>query len=606
MYIDIQSKSALVGARVCAAVVLAVFSTKSFCSEGPRDLVALSGQDPDGDGPIDFIDGFTGFQGRGSATINDDGDVSFSARAFPVDGVWQRSLMRVSSGQYETIVIGGESAAGTSEAIFFGVTEEFYAPSMNSSRDVAFRYQLVIGVGDAHEGNDEGIWMAYGDSTTPKALVAREGDVAPGTGGARFGGGIRNTFSRPALSDTGKIAFSASLIREGSVNDTNDSGIWVYSDGTLELLARSGSSAPGIDGGIFEQFFFPDFAPSPPLVLSMNSLGEVAFRARSTDPTLKRGIWVTRSGELELLVADGQQAPGTGGALFNIRGSNTSKPVVMNDAGVIPMIESSGAQDRRSGVWITRPDGMERIVKDGDLLPGSSVESFVQFGNPDTNSSAELAFPAWIDPGDGSDELSYQIWTYQDESLIQVATIGDMIRGTGGYIIRSLGGTATLNDLGDIVFEGAITRSDQTFGSALFAYSSTLEEVVLIAEVGELIDVSLEQNGSDFRDIRVIQFDDELHTANNRPEPRDGSTGLNDHGEIAYVVGVDGGSAVYVTKLRSCKADLNGDGNVDFFDVSHYLNLFTASSPLADIDDNPGLDFFDISKFLGEYAEGCP
>jgi len=56
----------------------------------------------------------------------------------------------------------------------------------------------------------------------------------------------------------------------------------------------------------------------------------------------------------------------------------------------------------------------------------------------------------------------------------------------------------------------------------------------------------------------------------------------------------------------SCPADLNGDGTLDFFDISAFLSLFSAGDLAADFSDDGVLDFFDISAFLSEFSAGCP
>ena len=56
----------------------------------------------------------------------------------------------------------------------------------------------------------------------------------------------------------------------------------------------------------------------------------------------------------------------------------------------------------------------------------------------------------------------------------------------------------------------------------------------------------------------------------------------------------------------SCVADLTGDGMLDFFDVSAFLNAYTAMDPLADFTGDGVYDFFDVSVFLNAYNAGCP
>lgn len=56
----------------------------------------------------------------------------------------------------------------------------------------------------------------------------------------------------------------------------------------------------------------------------------------------------------------------------------------------------------------------------------------------------------------------------------------------------------------------------------------------------------------------------------------------------------------------ACPADLTGDGQVDFLDISAFLNAFTAGEPLADFNSDSQYDFLDISAFLDAFAAGCP
>ena len=55
-----------------------------------------------------------------------------------------------------------------------------------------------------------------------------------------------------------------------------------------------------------------------------------------------------------------------------------------------------------------------------------------------------------------------------------------------------------------------------------------------------------------------------------------------------------------------CVADLNGDGELNFFDVSTFLNAFTAQDPIADLTGDGAFNFFDVSAFLNAFGAGCP
>jgi len=64
--------------------------------------------------------------------------------------------------------------------------------------------------------------------------------------------------------------------------------------------------------------------------------------------------------------------------------------------------------------------------------------------------------------------------------------------------------------------------------------------------------------------------------------------------------------AFSITPGSQCAADFTGDGVLDFFDVSAFLNAFNAMDPAADLTGDGVYDFFDVSAFLNAYGAGCP
>ena len=55
-----------------------------------------------------------------------------------------------------------------------------------------------------------------------------------------------------------------------------------------------------------------------------------------------------------------------------------------------------------------------------------------------------------------------------------------------------------------------------------------------------------------------------------------------------------------------CPADLTGEGVLDFFDVSAFLNGFTNQNAIADFNSDGQFNFFDVSAFLAAFSAGCP
>lgn len=58
--------------------------------------------------------------------------------------------------------------------------------------------------------------------------------------------------------------------------------------------------------------------------------------------------------------------------------------------------------------------------------------------------------------------------------------------------------------------------------------------------------------------------------------------------------------------IFECRADLNDDGELNFFDVSTFLAAFVAMEPLADMTQDGSWNFFDVSQFLQQLSNGCP
>ncbi len=54
-----------------------------------------------------------------------------------------------------------------------------------------------------------------------------------------------------------------------------------------------------------------------------------------------------------------------------------------------------------------------------------------------------------------------------------------------------------------------------------------------------------------------------------------------------------------------CRADLTGDGVLDFFDITTFLTAFSAQEACGDANGDGGFDFFDIADFLGRFGAGC-
>jgi hypothetical protein len=169
----------------------------------------------------------------------------------------------------------------------------FYTSSLDNAGNVAFSGQTF--------SSGFGLWT----ETTAQGMrsVFVEGDAAPGTElGVTFGNN-GPTMAEPAYGSSGDIAFRSRVVGPGTTVD-NNSGIWAFDGDDLRLVARAGSPAPGTDPGVV---FGGLYSSS---TYSVNQRGQVAFLGFLTGPGVNdnnsRGLWAeTPQGELKLIARQG-------------------------------------------------------------------------------------------------------------------------------------------------------------------------------------------------------------------------------------------------------------------------------------------------------------
>jgi ligand-binding sensor domain-containing protein len=87
---------------------------------------------------------------------------------------------------------------------------------------------------------------------------------------------------------------------------------------------------------------------------------------------------------------------------------------------------------------------------------------------------------------------------------------------------------------------------------------------------------------------------------------KDLETRVTPEGYEVWVVCASEAIAIISVEGNACIADFTGDGTLDFFDVSAFLNAYNAQDPSADLTNDGQFDFFDVSAFLNAYNAGCP
>jgi hypothetical protein len=291
--------------------------------------------------------------------------------------------------------------------------------------------------------NNFGTWS--GVDLNGLALVARKGDQAAG-----LSAGVRYTDAQlpVGLNDSGHASLFSYLQGTG-VNDTNDEGYWSGTPGSLVLLAREGSPAPGTPSGVT---FRDSFAP-----VAINSSGNIAFECFLTGVDVVTGIndeglWSNVSGALQLVARSGSQAAGAPAGVNYGLFSSSSWPL-LNDSGHLAFhasLAGSGVDDSNNeGIWLGEAGDLALVARRGEQAPDTtSGVKFNDLNPPALNSVGQIAFRASIS-GDGVDFTNDRgIWATNPDGALQ------LIARTGDQIEVAPGDFRTLNSLDFVALSG--------------------------------------------------------------------------------------------------------------------------------------------------------
>jgi len=498
--------------------------------------VALSGDAAPGSGAG------VNFSGFGIPVLNSAGQTAF--RGFltgtGVDISNDSGLFSEGGGSGLALVAReGDAAPGTSAGVNFDL---FVRIVLNGAGQTAFQGFLTgTGVDDS---NRIGIFSEGGGSGL--ALVAREGDAAPGTGaGVNFSSGFLNrTF--PLLNDAGQTAFTGSLTSTG-----NDSGIFLEGGGSgLALVARGGDAAPGIGAGVnFTSF------PSFPV---LNGAGQTAFVGNfvgtGVDSSNRSGVFSEGGGSgLALVARRGDAAPGTGAG---VNFGSFGRPA-LNGAGqtaFLGFLTGTGVDSiNDSGIFSEGGgSGLALVAREGDAVPGTGAGvNFGFFGEPVLNGAGQTAFFGDL-TGTGVDASNDRgIFSEGGGSgLALVAREGDAAPGTGAGVnfdffdASVLNYGSVLNGAGQTAFFGGLTGTGVDASNDRGIWATGLDGLLtLIAREGDLLDVE-EGIGTDFRTISNLGY----FSISGNEDGR--SSAFNDLGQVAFsATFTDGTSGVFISNL---------------------------------------------------------
>jgi hypothetical protein len=256
----------------------------------------------------------------------------------------------------------GDTAAGTGGATF----TSFGDPLLQSGNTAIVPASLLVG-GAVTTANDSGLW--FGTSGNLQLFV-REGDPAPGAGGATFSGAPVAT-----AVPSGTIAFRFGLTGTG-VTSANNIGIWAGSTpASVQLVMRAGDIAPTIGTAVTA------FNGVAVLADGSVAINATAATGGSVTTANNQGLFVgLTQPTLQLVARKGDQAPGQpAGVVLNGIGVPIANG---NTVGFRTSVTGTGvttANDSAIFTW-SATTGLTTVAREGDAAPGAGGALFGQLG----------------------------------------------------------------------------------------------------------------------------------------------------------------------------------------------------------------------------------
>lgn len=236
----------------------------------------------------------------------------------------------------------------------------------------------------------------------------------------------------------------------------------VYASVSITPVALSGEQAPGTPAGV-------TFAG--PASASISPSGEIVFTTSLVGPGVdasnNSGAWVGALGSIQLLARRGDQAPGTGGAVFgNSIIPNIILPRVNAAGQTVFSATLSGPSINSSndfGYWSGTPGSLALVARSGDQAPGTPLGvhfafQYQQGADPSFagfNNSGTIGFPAHL-AGPGIDSPNDQgIWLGRAGALNLIARKGAPAPGYppgtnyGLFSSAAAGAAGTMSDLNE-------------------------------------------------------------------------------------------------------------------------------------------------------------
>ncbi len=322
--------------------------------------------------------------------------------------------------------------------------------------------------------------------------------------------------------------------------------------------------------------------PTPVMLTSTPSLSDV-------DPSM-----------VSLYSRVGSSGPFTQSAMTDIGSSQFSGHLPGAPCG--QMIEYYFSAVALSGITVNFPAG-------GDSTPLSALSQEITIAFEDDMESDS----GWI-VGQPSDSATTGVWERADPQATDAQPENDHTPGSGTLCWitdGAAGGSVGANDIDD----GATTLTSPLMDATGLAPGAELvywrwysnDAGASPNEDSMLVEISTNDGGS-WSTLEIVTENAGAWVEKRFPAPD------SDQLRVRFIASDLGSGSIVeagVDDLRiesvgctEATADINGDGDLNFLDVSMFLSLFGSQDPIADFNDDGQWNFLDVSAFLAAFAAG--
>jgi len=329
----------------------------------------------------------------------------------------------------------GETAEPTTVGIYVwtagqlraAVTSALLIPAprrLRLSSDLGLADDGTVSFTAQMSGNGMGLYQVSEQTISP---LLRMSQPAPATNGGLFADLTETPSLRHRLAGQNRLAFPAVLVGERA-----SMGVFRISPSTLEAIAVTNQSVPGLTRATFSRFTHA----------VANASGAVAFTATIDQNGSEQEALVlaTPTKSLQVIAVTPQPVPGTNRRFALL----ATKDFWLNDRGEIAF---TAELDDVSEALLLYSGGRIRVIaRSGQPAPGATEETLGTFGSVMINNQGAIVFDSIFSSGEGGG-----VFVFAQNQLQAVALTRMPAPGTDGDVFRSFGRPA-INDQGEVAF----------------------------------------------------------------------------------------------------------------------------------------------------------